>query len=1241
VLQRSQGLFPSKSHLETLFTSVGAAVEQGRLREALRIADRACRIAPGNLSCRLVHARVLLQVGAASEVIDLLRGSEEPDAIVARAEAFHMRGALDDAIGCVESLLRRFAVDSVENLRQLAGRLCRPPAMRTGWIGVDSRLRLTGQTQSGSPAAIAYEGKIRHPVILGIEPNGLASFEFELPARVNGRIAAFSGHIPLLGSGFGWPPDFGLSGWVILDNRALVGKVRLDWARILPVTLAITPSSGAPSQNFVLPSTAGGGISLFSIPLNGLALDASYLEVGAALPDGTCSPLCGSPIKVTPVEPTPIGPRPQRPAYVPHAQEPNPHRTIDIVVPVYSGFQETLFCLDHVLETTTPGEAEVVVVNDASQDPELCAAVFGLAQGRRITLLTNSSNLGFPGSANRGIELHPERDVVLLNADAEVPGGWLKRLQSAAYQSADIGTVTPLGESASIMSYPSEGNGVNARLDCDLVDLIAREVNADGSIDLPVGVGFCMYIKRACLDEVGPFDASSFGKGYGEEDDFCLRARRKGWRHLGALNLFVGHRGGTSYGRSQSMLRERNRRVLNILHPGYDDLVASFVATDPLLHARRAIDTCRLLDLAKNPVLLVTFDLAGGVKRHVDQRQSELSAAGQTVLVLQPAGASGPTGKVTITTGDATLKSLVYTLPEESAVLGQLLARLDVSHVEIHHFAGLPPGTLELATSLGIPYDVYVHDYAWVCPRISLVNGNHVYCGEPAVDECEVCIRTHGAELKELTTVAALRSRSGRILEGARDVVVPARDVRTRLERYFPGVPMNVVAWELPLPPRPRSVVQPSARIRVATIGAISIQKGYEVLLECARDAARRDLNLDFVVIGYTEDDEMLRSSGRVFVTGPYAEGEIHQLLEREQCQIAFFPSVAPETWCYALTHAMAAGLAIAAFDLGAIAERLVAYQAAQLLPIGTSAAQINNLLMEFVEQIGFSSPQKPKTQKELSMSETSSQELEASVKMLTLPVGVYVFTVQGSPAATPSGPLALPALQLGLAPMQSHGEVEFLAGAGTLDRWLTRSTDAFIVRISGASVALLLTSVRLPSSPALTIDVQRIDTDPRTAPAGFLGSETLQILAHIENFGDIYFTDGRAGFGGQKLRLEAFAILSAGALEPNAVEYCGVMGDGYQTPWLSNQVPCGSRGRGMPLVGFAIRLKPEIATSYDCSYTGKFVSGSEVGPLTNGELCISTIPGDALEAIEIAIAGHSQPESKIPGHQIEYSDVS
>jgi glycosyltransferase involved in cell wall biosynthesis len=102
---------------------------------------------------------------------------------------------------------------------------------------------------------------------------------------------------------------------------------------------------------------------------------------------------------------------------------------VDVIVPVHNQRPLVEACLASVLETRNETPFELVVVDDASTDPELKARLAQLAEAGRLTLLTNVANLGFTRSVNRGMQLHPNRDVLLLNSDTVVYGDWLDRLR--------------------------------------------------------------------------------------------------------------------------------------------------------------------------------------------------------------------------------------------------------------------------------------------------------------------------------------------------------------------------------------------------------------------------------------------------------------------------------------------------------------------------------------------------------------------------------------------------------------------------------------------------------------------------------------------------------------------------------------------------------------------------------------------------------------------------------------------
>jgi GT2 family glycosyltransferase len=280
---------------------------------------------------------------------------------------------------------------------------------------------------------------------------------------------------------------------------------------------------------------------------------------------------------------------------------------IDVIIPIYKGLLQTRRCIDSVLRSAQSTPFEVVAVDDASPDPEISRHLRELADGGRITLLRNESNLGFVHSVNRGMALHPERDVVLLNSDTEVANDWLDRLRRCACAQTDIGTATPFSNNATICSYPFEGwtGGMPGKLGLATLDRLFATTNAGHAVDLPTAVGFCMYIRRACLDQVGLFDARRFGRGYGEENDFCMRAADAGWRNVLAGDVFVFHEGAVSFSEERSALTENAGKALAGLHPDYVRKVREFVARDPANALRAAIDSARIaLEAGEMPALL-------------------------------------------------------------------------------------------------------------------------------------------------------------------------------------------------------------------------------------------------------------------------------------------------------------------------------------------------------------------------------------------------------------------------------------------------------------------------------------------------------------------------------------------------------------------------------------------------------------------------------------------------------------
>jgi hypothetical protein len=186
--------------------------------------------------------------------------------------------------------------------------------------------------------------------------------------------------------------------------------------------------------------------------------------------------------------------------------------------------------------------------------------------------------------------------VVLLNSDTEVANDWLDRLHACAWRDADIATVTPFSNNATICSYPFEGwaGDIPGTLGLAGLDRLFATANAGRTVDIPTAVGFCMYIRRDAIDALGLFDADRFGRGYGEENDFCMRALKSGRRNVLAGDVFVYHEGAVSFSQEKPALTQAAGKALVELHPDYPRLVHEYLVADPANALRCAIDEARL-----------------------------------------------------------------------------------------------------------------------------------------------------------------------------------------------------------------------------------------------------------------------------------------------------------------------------------------------------------------------------------------------------------------------------------------------------------------------------------------------------------------------------------------------------------------------------------------------------------------------------------------------------------------------
>jgi GT2 family glycosyltransferase/glycosyltransferase involved in cell wall biosynthesis len=222
---------------------------------------------------------------------------------------------------------------------------------------------------------------------------------------------------------------------------------------------------------------------------------------------------------------------------------PHPFPSIEILVPLRNEWQVVRPCLEAVVAFSDAPRLQVTLLDDASDawTQTRLAAFAARSADVAIRIVRNETALGFVGNANRGLSESKADLVVLLNSDTLVTPGWLARLVRAALSDARVAAVMPMSNQASFhsLALPMGWNAFQ----------YAAALGARGDaacFDAVTASGFCLLFRREALDDVGLYDPA-YGLGYGEESDWCMRARARGWRVLGVPDAFVWHRGHATF----------------------------------------------------------------------------------------------------------------------------------------------------------------------------------------------------------------------------------------------------------------------------------------------------------------------------------------------------------------------------------------------------------------------------------------------------------------------------------------------------------------------------------------------------------------------------------------------------------------------------------------------------------------------------------------------------------------------
>jgi GT2 family glycosyltransferase/2-polyprenyl-3-methyl-5-hydroxy-6-metoxy-1,4-benzoquinol methylase len=637
---------------------------------------------------------------------------------------------------------------------------------------------------------------------------------------------------------------------------------------------------------------------------------------------------------------------------------------IDIVIPIHNALESLQECLRSIRERTM-APYRVVLVNDASTDPRVAEFLARLQHEDDLVILTNSENMGFVRSANRGCALSSS-DVVLLNSDTIVTNNWLDKLHMCAYSSDAIGTVTPLSNNATLCSVPKpwQRNEVPRGFTVDTFGTLIENVSQREYPPIPTAVGFCVYIKRRVLEGIGDLDSNAFSPAYGEENDFCMRAFNKGFLSVLDDSTFVYHKGEMSFGASASSIRESHLRTLHKRYPDYPAIVAEFTARNPLrvIQARIKNALAEAYEMSTPKVLHVIHlqpetEASGGTGKHcrmlynnLDDFLSYVMYPQDSTLVLED---HTPVGRRSSHYSSGPQAGGLIEDAQTQYAFSKLLREVKPDIVHFQHLLGMPLSLVKTAKEEAASVVVTCHDGYLLCRDYRLLEMGQTYCdGCTDMSRCDKCLAFQ-FDLKpgfQERWREACRSALGL----ADRIVVPSEFMKELFSRVLSIDKRRFTVIEHALPtgkvmPTSRRVGENGAT-RVGFVGAVCEKtKGLEVVLGLLSQNKHDDVEWHF--FGERSDirgqlrNRGLRPRGSLVFHGYYHEGELPSLLSGHNVDVVVIPSIYAESYSYVLTEVWQAGVPVIAADFGAIGERVGKNGGGWLYPPGSEPESILSML--------------------------------------------------------------------------------------------------------------------------------------------------------------------------------------------------------------------------------------------------------------------------------------------------------
>ena len=480
-------------------------------------------------------------------------------------------------------------------------------------------------------------------------------------------------------------------------------------------------------------------------------------------------------------------------------------KCVDIIIPIYNAYEDLTICLESLYKNTNLKENRLILINDNSPD-ERIKPYLEQQRGENIIVIHNECNKGFSNNINIGMAQSEENDVILLNSDTILTANWVEKIVACAYREPSIGTVTPLSNNATLCSVPEfcEENKLPEGMTVDQAGEIIEKCSMHRYPRITVAHGFCMFVKREVIDAVGNFDAETFERGYGEENDFCNRAEQAGYHHVMCDDTYIYHSGTKSF-----ISKEKERYIMlhdRILRERYPEQMHGndlHVQKNPNHFVGENVDI--YFDLAngkKNILYVVQSDFKkgaedniGGTQLHVRDLMTGLKDKYNVFVTAR----NGQYLNLTVYYGDKQKDFEFYIGKRKSIYEFQnkrfenlwrkILSAFHIDLIHVHHVINASFDIFYVAEEYGIPLVFTAHDFYFICPSVKMLDEqDHICIGTDQPENCRECLHSQLGITDKIDYMKIWREKCAEALTLCQRVIVPDESAAEVMTLYYPFI---------------------------------------------------------------------------------------------------------------------------------------------------------------------------------------------------------------------------------------------------------------------------------------------------------------------------------------------------------------------------------------------------------------------------------------------------------------------